>query len=90
VPAATSSPIPPVLTQLCDAPALRLAECPGLLERLAAVPDARDRRGLRHTLGGVLALGAAVVLAGARSLAAIAEWAADAPQTGAGRARRPP
>jgi predicted transposase YbfD/YdcC len=80
VPAEPSSPIPPVLTQLCDAAPLGLGEWPGLLERLAVVPDPRDRRGLRHALVSVLALAAAAVLAGARSLTAIGEWAADAPQ----------
>jgi hypothetical protein len=44
-----------------------LGEWPGLLERLAVVPDPRDRRGLRHALVSVLALAAAAVLAGARS-----------------------
>jgi predicted transposase YbfD/YdcC len=80
VPAEPSSPIPPVLTQLCDAAPLGLGECPGLLERLAVVPDPRDRRGLRHALVSMLAVAAAAVLAGARSLTAISEWAADAPQ----------
>src|SRR6266545_1055065 len=53
--------------------------CRGLLARLATVPDPRDRRGRRHTLAGVLAVAAAAVLAGARPVAATAEWAADAP-----------
>jgi predicted transposase YbfD/YdcC len=44
------------------------------------VPDPRDRRGLRHALVSMLAVAAAAVLAGARSLTAIGEWAADAPQ----------
>jgi DDE_Tnp_1-associated len=43
------------------------------------IPDPRDRRGRRHTLVSVLAVSAAAVLAGARSVAAIAEWATDAP-----------
>jgi hypothetical protein len=42
------------------------------------VPDPRGRRGRRHTLASVLALSAAAVLAGARSVTAIAEWATDA------------
>jgi hypothetical protein len=54
-------------------------DCPGLLERLARLPDPRDRRGRRHTLASVLAISAAAVLAGARSVAGIAEWATDAP-----------
>ena len=80
MPAQPSSPIPPGLTQLHHAAPLGLSEYLGLLARLAVVPDPRDRRGLRHTLVSVLALSAAAVLAGARSVAAIAEWAADAPQ----------
>src|SRR4051794_8981956 len=44
------------------------------------VPDRRDPRGLVYALAGVLATATAAVLAGARSAAAIAEWAADAPQ----------
>jgi hypothetical protein len=78
VPAATS-PILPGLAQLSGAPALQPAECLGLLEHLATVPDPRDRRGRRHALVSMLALSAAAVLAGARSLTAIGEWAADAP-----------
>src|SRR5215218_10411202 len=40
----------------------------------------RKRRGRWHALGAVLAVSVAAVLAGARSLVAIGEWAADAPQ----------
>src|SRR5205814_5199130 len=50
-----------------------------LLRYLAALPDPRDRRGLRHELAGVLAVAVCAVLAGAKSLSAIGEWAADAP-----------
>jgi hypothetical protein len=50
-----------------------------LLEDLAQLADPRQRRGRRHPLGVVLAVAACAVLAGARSLAAIGEWAADAP-----------
>jgi hypothetical protein len=42
-------------------------------------PRPRDRRGRRHTLASVLAVSAAAVAAGARSVTAIAEWATDAP-----------
>ncbi|MFG2949697.1 ISAs1 family transposase [Streptomyces adustus] len=54
-------------------------EVPGLLERLAEVPDPRDPRGVRHRLAVVLALTACAVLAGATSLLAVGEWIADAP-----------
>ena len=49
------------------------------MECLAAVPDPRSPRGIRHRLVYVLALAAAAVLAGASSLAALGEWVADAP-----------
>jgi DDE_Tnp_1-associated len=51
----------------------------GLLEALAQVPDPRDQRGRRYSLVPVLAMAVWAVLAGARSYALIAEWAADAP-----------
>jgi predicted transposase YbfD/YdcC len=56
------------------------AQVADLRHFLAGVPDPRHRRGVRHALGSVLAVAAAAVLAGARSFAAIGEWAADAPQ----------
>ncbi|MFF4522295.1 transposase family protein [Streptomyces bluensis] len=43
------------------------------------MPDPRRGHGRRHPLAFVLSLAACAVLAGAKSLAAIAEWAADAP-----------
>jgi predicted transposase YbfD/YdcC len=49
-----------------------------LLELLAQVPDPRKRRGRRHALAGLLAVGIAAVVAGSRSFAAIGQWAADA------------
>ncbi len=49
-----------------------------LVEALAAVPDPRDARGVRHGVLAVLLLGACAVLAGARSFAAVAEYAHDA------------
>lgn len=51
----------------------------GLVAHLATVPDPRDRRGVRHRLASLLSVAVCAVLAGARSLAEIGEWAADAP-----------
>ena len=80
MPADPSSSIPSGLTALGHADPLRPAETPHLLAYLATVTDPRARAGRRHRLVAILALAAAAVLAGARSIAAIAEWAADAPQ----------
>ncbi|MEV6029430.1 transposase family protein, partial [Streptomyces sp. NPDC052036] len=79
MPACASSPIPPALDQLRDQPQVGSGQVPGLLERLAEVPDPRDPRGVRHGLAVVLALTACAVLAGATSLLAVGEWIADAP-----------
>ncbi|MGW0779109.1 ISAs1 family transposase [Streptomyces sp. NPDC002835] len=79
MPADASSPIPPSFDQLCEHPEAVPEEIPGLLERLAEVPDPRDPRGVRHALVVVLALTACAVLAGATSLLAVGEWIADAP-----------
>ncbi len=56
-----------------------------LLALLATVPDPRDPRGVRYPLAGILAVAVTAVLAGARSFAAIGEWAEDLP--GGHRAR---
>ena len=61
----TSAPIPAARSQY-------------LLDLLAQVPDRRKRRGRRHPLAGLLAVGIAAVIAGSRSFAAIGQWAADA------------
>ncbi|ANZ21759.1 transposase [Streptomyces noursei ATCC 11455] len=79
MPADASSPIPAALDQLRDRRATASTEVPGLLERLTAVPDPRDPRGVRHALAVVLTLTACAVLAGATSLLAVGEWIADAP-----------
>jgi predicted transposase YbfD/YdcC len=48
-----------------------------LLYALVAVPDPRDRRGVRYRLTSLLAVAVCAVLAGAATFAAIADWAAD-------------
>ena len=63
-----------------------------LLDLLAQIPDPRKRRGRRHPLAGLLAVGIAAVIAGSRSFAAIGQWAADAGAdvlAGLGAARGP-
>src|ERR1700746_2949020 len=64
-PPMTSSPIPVARSQY-------------LLDLLAQVPDPRKRRGRRHSLAGLLAVGIATVIAGSRSFAAIGQQSADA------------
>ena len=48
-----------------------------LVEALSEVPDPRKARGIRHGVLTILLLGACAVLTGARSFAAIAEYAHD-------------
>lgn len=50
-----------------------------LLDALERVPDPRDPRGKRYPPPSVLALAITATIAGARSFAAIGQWAADAP-----------
>jgi hypothetical protein len=80
VPADPSFPIPPALAQLAHAEPLQQTENPDLLVFLAAIPDPRRPQGRRHRLVAILAMAATALLGGARSMTAIAEWAADAPQ----------
>ncbi|MES9525190.1 transposase family protein [Streptomyces capoamus] len=79
MPARSSSLIPRPLGQLADTAPTVPDDLPGLLTCLAQLPDPRRDQGRRHPLAFVLSLAACAVLAGAKSLAAIAEWAADAP-----------
>lgn len=54
----------------------------GLFDLLCAMPDPRQRRGVRHKIQSVLATALCAVLGGAKSITAMAEWAAEqSPQT---------
>lgn len=65
---------------LTKSPSPRQRELPGIAERLATLPDPRDRRGRRHSLVSVLLTAACAVLSGARSYLAIGQWARNVPQ----------
>jgi len=58
---------------------IALAGEDGLLALLAGVIDPRKRRGVRHPLLTVLAISVCGILCGARSFAAIAQWAMELP-----------
>ena len=62
---------------MSSSPAAGLSRRP-LMEVFAQIPDPRDPRGVRHDLATVLTLAQTAVLAGARTLLAIAEWTHDA------------
>lgn len=72
-----SSAIRALVDQLAD---LELEEVPcpkRVLAALRSVPGARHHRGVRPPIVGILAIAVCAVAAGARSFAAIAEWAAE-------------
>jgi predicted transposase YbfD/YdcC len=83
VPALQVSPIvaaldhPEVTLDRETVPAVALS----LVDAFAAVPDPRKARGIRHGVAAILLLGACAVLTGARSFAAIAEYAHDTGRT---------
>lgn len=76
-----ASPSSPITVVSAHAGSEQIEPDADLLVTLAAVPDPRQRRGCRHRLVTVLAIGVCAVLAGARSYVAIAEWAHDLPVT---------
>jgi predicted transposase YbfD/YdcC len=80
MPAAPSSLTDPAIGQLLTTVQAVGSDRARLLPVLAAIPDPRARRGVRHRLVVILGLAVCAVLAGARSFTAIAEWAADADQ----------
>jgi hypothetical protein len=80
MPALSSSPATRVIGHLAAVADEAGDDAPRLLAVLAKVTDPRRRRGVRHRLAVILNLAVCAVLAGARSFAAIAEWAADADQ----------
>ncbi|MEU1371674.1 transposase family protein [Streptomyces sp. NPDC005803] len=71
--AKASSLIPPAVDQLREDPEAAPEDLPGLLDRLAQVPDSRAPRGVGKALVDVLPLAVCAVLAGATSLVAVGE-----------------
>ncbi|MFF0629967.1 transposase family protein [Streptomyces sp. NPDC004296] len=65
---------------LSEAPLRQHRALPGLPQRLATLADSRHRRGKRLPFVSVLLIACSAVLAGARSFAAIGQWARKAPQ----------
>ncbi len=65
---------------MLDVERLPLHGAGGLFEVLGEVSDPRKRRGIRHAVVTVLALGVCAKLCGARSIEAMAQWAEDLPQ----------
>lgn len=80
MPALSSSPMHPVLFRVAAAVGVKDRSGKSLVAALAAVPDPRHRRGVRHRVTVIVALAACAVLAGCRSLVAIGEWVANAPE----------
>ncbi|WP_257230831.1 transposase family protein [Streptomyces sp. UH6] len=78
MPAAASSPIPPVLAKLGPLDAGQVADLWTFLE---GVPDPRARRGSWYSLTAILLVCACAAVSGARSVDEIAEWAARASDT---------
>ena len=63
----------------CDLP-VEVVGCSRLVELLSLIPDPRKRRGVRHSIASILAIATAAVMANCKSVLAIGEWAAEAPQ----------
>ncbi|MEU9547382.1 ISAs1 family transposase [Streptomyces mirabilis] len=65
---------------LIKSPSRQHRALPELPQRLATLADPRHRRGKRHPFVSVLLIACSAVLSGARSFAAIGQWAKNAPQ----------
>ena len=78
MPAGSSSPIAALSRHLTPLGEVTPEARGGLLEVLESVPDPRKKRGVRHRFSAILFVSVCAVVSGARSFAAIAEWAADA------------
>jgi predicted transposase YbfD/YdcC len=62
---------------MSSSPIPQLPGAASLAEVLKGIPDPRARRGVRHALPGIVAVALAAVMGGARSFAAIGQWAGE-------------
>jgi hypothetical protein len=69
-----------VITMTIDPARLPLEGKGGLIDVLRTVTDFRKPRGVRHSIGSVVAFAICATLSGMRSFGAIAEWAKDLPR----------
>jgi hypothetical protein len=76
------SPLPHARLPRLPAKSLELsaAQAQTLLERLGNLPETRSQQGRRHRLASVLALAVCAFISGARSSAAMLQWAERASQ----------
>lgn len=77
MPAVSSSPIAVLSRQLAPLGEVAPQARGSLLDVLESVPDPRKKRGVRHRFSAILFISVCAVASGARSFAAIADWAAD-------------
>ena len=69
--------LPPSISRRSASTGRRRRLALSLVEAFAEIPDPRHARGIRHGVLAIVLLGACAVLTGARSFAAIAEYAHD-------------
>jgi DDE_Tnp_1-associated/Transposase DDE domain len=69
-----------VVVGLVELDGIQVSGPGGLLERLAALPDARSSHGRLYPLAGLLTIAAAAVLSGSRTYTMIGEFAQELPQ----------
>lgn len=81
MPAALSSPIAALSRHLGSVDEVPDTARESLLAALDSVPDPRKKRGVRHRFGAILFVSICAVVSGAKSFAAIAEWAGDCAAT---------
>ena len=84
-------PAPKEVRPMLDVNRLPLEGPRGPLDLLRTITDPRKPRGVRHSVGSIVALAVCACLAGARSFGAIAQWAAECSRAGRQRlgCRRP-